>query len=122
MGQYTPPLRDMRFVMHELLDVEAELKQLPKHADIDADIINQVLEEGGKFTSQVLFPINHSGDREGCTLDQATHEVKTPTGFKAAYQQYVEAGWPALSCDPAFGGQGLPLVINNAFYEMMNSA
>jgi alkylation response protein AidB-like acyl-CoA dehydrogenase len=122
MGQYTPPLRDMRFVMHELLDVEAELKQLPKHADIDADIINQVLEEGGKFTSQVLFPINHSGDREGCTLDQATHEVKTPSGFKAAYQQYVEAGWPALSCDPAFGGQGLPLVINNAFYEMMNSA
>jgi butyryl-CoA dehydrogenase len=122
MGQYTPPLRDMRFVMHELLDVEAELKQLPKHADIDADIINQVLEEGGKFTSQVLFPINHSGDREGCTLDQATHEVKTPTGFKAAYQQYVEAGWPALSCDPVFGGQGLPLVINNAFYEMMNSA
>ncbi len=122
MGQYVPPLRDMRFVMHELLNVEAELKQLPKHADVDTDIINQVLEEGGKFTSQVLFPLNHSGDRQGCTLDRETHEVTTPEGFKAAYQQYVEAGWPALSCDPEYGGQGLPLVVNNAFYEMMNSA
>ena len=69
MGQYIAPLRDMQFVLHELLQVEDELKQLPKHAEIDADIINQVLEEGGKFTSEVLFPLNHSGDREGCHLD-----------------------------------------------------
>lgn len=122
MAQYLPPLRDMQFVLHELLNVGDELKQLPKHAEIDADIINQVLEEGGKFTSQVLFPLNHSGDREGCRLDPETHEVKTPKGFVEAYKQYVEGGWPALSCDPEYGGQGLPLVINNAFYEMMNSA
>ncbi len=122
MGQYIPPLRDMQFVMHELLNVGEELKQLPKHAEIDAEIINQVLEEGGKFTSQVIFPLNHSGDREGCHLDRETHEVKTPKGFAEAYKQYVEAGWPALSCDPEFGGQGLPLVVNNAFYEMLNSA
>ncbi|MDP5007933.1 MAG: acyl-CoA dehydrogenase C-terminal domain-containing protein [Glaciimonas sp.] len=122
MGQYIAPLRDMQFVMHELLNVEAELKQLPKHAEIDADIINQVLEEGGKFTSQVLFPLNHSGDREGCHYDKETKAVTTPKGFKEAYQQYVEAGWAALSCDPEFGGQGLPLVINNAFYEMLNSS
>jgi butyryl-CoA dehydrogenase len=81
-----------------------------------------VLEEGGKFTSQVLFPLNHSGDREGCHHDKETHAVTAPKGFKAAYQQYVAAGWPALSCDPEFGGQGLPLIINNSFYEMMNSA
>ena len=122
MGQYTAPVRDMQFVLHELLHVEDELKQLPAHADIDTDIINQVLEEGGKFTSHVLFPLNHSGDREGCHYNKADQTVTTPAGFKAAYQQYIAAGWPALSCDPAFGGQGLPLVINNSFYEMMNSS
>ena len=122
MGQYIAPLRDMQFVIHELLDAEGTLKGLPRHAEIDADIINQVLEEGGKFTSQVLFPLNHSGDREGCRLDPATHEVKTPKGFKGAYAQYVAGGWAALSCDPAFGGQGLPVVINNSFFEMLNSA
>ncbi|HJV83529.1 acyl-CoA dehydrogenase C-terminal domain-containing protein [Noviherbaspirillum sp.] len=122
MGQYVAPLRDMQFVLHELLKVEDEFKQLPAHAEIDKDIINQVLDEGGKFASEVLFPLNHSGDREGCELDKETHKVKTPTGFKEAYKQYVEAGWPALSCDPEFGGQGLPLVVNNSFYEMLNSA
>jgi butyryl-CoA dehydrogenase len=122
MGQYVAPLRDMQFVLHELLKVQDELKQLPRHAEVDADIINQVLEEGGKFASEVLFPLNHSGDREGCRLDKETHVVHTPTGFKEAYQQYVEAGWPSLSCDPEFGGQGLPLVLNNSFFEMMNSA
>jgi len=96
MSQYVAPLRDMRFVLHELLQVESELKQLPQHAEIDLDTINQVLEEGGKFTSKVLFPLNHSGDREGCRLDAATHAVSTPKGFKEAYRQYVEAGWPAL--------------------------
>ncbi|HYC42531.1 MAG TPA: acyl-CoA dehydrogenase family protein, partial [Noviherbaspirillum sp.] len=122
MGQYVAPLRDMQFVLHELLKVEDEFKQLPAHAEIDKDIINQVLEEGGKFASEVLFPLNHSGDREGCALDKETHKVKTPAGFEAAYKQYVEAGWPSLSCDPEFGGQGLPIVVNNCFYEMLNSA
>ncbi|MFI4939282.1 MAG: acyl-CoA dehydrogenase C-terminal domain-containing protein [Burkholderiales bacterium] len=122
MGQYIAPLRDMQFVLHELLHVEDELKQLPKHAEIDADIINQVLEEAGKFTSEVLFPLNHSGDREGCRLNNETHAVTTPKGFKEAYKQYAEAGWPSLSCDPEYGGQGLPLVLNNSCYEMMNSS
>ena len=122
MSQYNPPLRDMQFVMHELLNVTAELKALPAHADIDADTINAVLEEGGKFASQVLFPLNQSGDEEGCTLDKTTHAVTAPKGFKQAYAQFVEGGWPALSCDPAFGGQGLPHIVNQAMYEMMNSA
>ena len=122
MGQYIAPLRDMHFVLHELLQVESELKQLPAHAEVDMDTINQVLEEGGKFTSKVLFPLNHPGDREGCRLDTATHEVSTPKGFKEAYRQYVEAGWPALACDPEFGGQGLPVVVYNSFSEMLNAA
>jgi len=122
MTIYNPPLRDMQFVMHEVLNVTADLQQIPKHADMDADTINAVLEEGGKFAAEVLLPINRSGDEEHCVLDQTTHEVTTPTGFKAAYQQYVDAGWAALACDPEFGGQGLPLIVNQCFYEMMNSA
>jgi alkylation response protein AidB-like acyl-CoA dehydrogenase len=122
MPTYTPPLRDMQFVMHEVLNVVADLKQIPKHADIDADTINAVLEEGGKFASEVTFPLNISGDTEGCSIDQTTHAVTTPKGFKEAYQQFVEGGWAALACDPEYGGQGLPYVVNTAFYEMLNSA
>jgi alkylation response protein AidB-like acyl-CoA dehydrogenase len=122
MPSYNPPLRDMQFVMHELLNVVDELKMLTPHADIDVDTINAVLEEGGKFCSEVIAPINASGDAEGCQLDKVTHEVATPKGFKEAYKQYVEGGWPALSCDPAYGGQGLPFTVNQAFYEMLNGA
>ncbi|NEX64495.1 acyl-CoA dehydrogenase C-terminal domain-containing protein [Noviherbaspirillum galbum] len=122
MGQYIAPLRDMQFVLHEMLNVEEEFKQLPAHAEIDKDTANQILDEGSKFASEVLFPLNRVGDHEGCRLDKETRKVQTPTGFKEAYQQYVDAGWPSLSCDPEFGGQGLPIVINNAFYEMLNSA
>jgi alkylation response protein AidB-like acyl-CoA dehydrogenase len=122
MPTYTPPLRDMQFVMHEVLNVVDDLKQIPRHADMDADTINAVLEEGGKFASEVIFPLNISGDAEGCTLDTKTHEVTTPKGFKEAYKTYIEGGWAALGCDPEFGGQGLPLVVNGMFYEMLNSA
>ncbi|CAH2811324.1 MAG: Long chain acyl-CoA dehydrogenase [fadN-fadA-fadE operon] (EC [uncultured Caballeronia sp.] len=121
MGQYTAPLRDMQFVLHEVLNVEAELKSMPKHADLDADTINQVLEEAGKFCSEVVFPLNQSGDREGCTYE-GDGVVKTPAGFRQAYRQYIDAGWPALGCDPEYGGQGLPAFVNNALYEMLNSA
>lgn len=90
MPAYTPPLRDMQFVLHEVLKVSDEFKALPKHADIDSDTINAVLEEGGKFAAEVTFPLNISGDTEGCVLDKSTHEVKTPTGFKAAYEKFVD--------------------------------
>ncbi len=122
MPIYNPPLRDMQFVMHEVLKVTEELKPMAKYADADIDTINAVLEEGAKFATDVIFPLNISGDQEGCKLDIKTHAVTTPKGFKEAYAKYVEGGWPALSGDPAFGGQGLPLVINQCFYEMMNSA
>jgi alkylation response protein AidB-like acyl-CoA dehydrogenase len=122
MGQYVAPIRDMQFVLHEFLNVTDEFKNLPRYQEIDADIINQVLEEGAKFTQEVLFPLNHSGDREGCHFDPATKAVTTPKGFKEAYKQYVEGGWAALACDPEYGGQGLPLALNNSFYEMLNSA
>jgi len=122
MPIYNPPLRDMQFVLHELLDVGSALRALPKHAETDVDTINAVLEEGGKFAAEVVFPLNISGDQQGCRLDRDTHEVTAPEGFKAAYEQYVAGGWPSLSCDPEFGGQGLPFVVNQCFYEMLNSA
>lgn len=122
MPAYNPPLRDMQFVLHEVLNVTQELKALPAHADTDADTINAVIEEAGKFASEVTFPLNISGDTEGCVLDKTTHEVKAPKGFKEAYAKFVEGGWPALSCDPEYGGQGLPYVVNQCLYEMLNSA
>ena len=121
MPQYNPPLRDMQFVLHEVLNVVDELKALPQHADIDVDTFNAVLEEGGKFASEVIFPLNLSGDAEGCTLDKTTHEVTPPKGFKEAYRTYVEGGWPSLSADPEYGGQGLPISLNQCLYEMLNS-
>ena len=122
MPVYNPPLRDMQFVMHEVLNVTADFQSMPQHAEVDAETINAVLEEAGKFASEVIFPLNISGDTEGCQLNQKTHEVTTPKGFKEAYKTYVDGGWAALSCDPEFGGQGLPLVVNQCLYEMMNSA
>lgn len=121
MAQYTPPLRDMQFVLFELLDAERTFAAMPRYADLDAATILAVLEEAGKFASQVITPLNAVGDVEGCRID-ADGAVTTATGFKAAYRQYVEAGWPALACDPAFGGQGLPIAVNNSVYEMFNSA
>ncbi len=122
MAHYTPPIRDMHFVLHELLNVTDTLKALPPHAEIDVDTLNAVLEEGGKFASEVIAPLNQSGDAEGCSLNRDTHEVTTPSGFKAAYAKYVEGGWPSLGCDTAFGGQGLPVTLNQCLYEMLNSA
>ena len=122
MPQYAPPLRDMQFVLHEVLDAVGQLQACPPHAELDVDTFNAVLEEAGKFAAGVAFPLNLSGDTEGCKLDRVTHEVRAPRGFKEAYAQYVEGGWPALACAPEHGGQGLPFVLNQCLYEMLNSA
>ena len=122
MAHYTPPLRDLQFVLHEVLDAVPTLKAIPKFADLDADTFNAVLEEGGKFAAEVLLPLNQTGDQEGCRLDKGSHAVTTPKGFKEAYARYVEGGWPSLSTDPAYGGQGLPHLVNQCFFEMLNSA
>ena len=87
MPSYTPPLRDMQFVLHEVFHVADAFQAMPAHADTDADTINAVLEEAGKFAAEVAFPLNRSGDTEGCHYDNATHSVTTPKGFKEAYAQ-----------------------------------
>ncbi len=121
MPSYTAPLRDMHFVLFDVLDTEAELRALPRHAALDRATIAAVLEEGAKFASQVIQPLNQVGDREGCTF-HGNGVVTAPTGFREAYAQFVDAGWPSLSCSEDFGGQGLPVVVNNRVYEMWNSS
>lgn len=106
MWSYTPPLRDMRFVMEELLGVRRDWAQMPRFADLDADSAPQILEEAGKFAAQSLAPTNAPGDLQGCRYQDGV--VRTPEGFAEVYRRYCEAGWPGLACDAGWGGQGLP--------------
>ncbi len=122
MSRYTAPLADLRFALYDVLDVEATYARLPGCAAATRDVIDAVLEEGAKFTEQVLAPLNASGDQEGCRFDPATHEVRTPKGFKEAFGQYVEAGWIGLTADEKFGGQGLPETLGAALKEMIDAA
>ncbi len=120
MPQYKAPLRDMRFVMHEWLEVEKTLAQLQSFEDVDAELMDQVLEESARFAENVIFPLNQSGDTEGCKYQDT--EVKTPSGFKEAFKQYGAAGWIGLDADPKYGGQGLPKVLGINVGEMVGSA
>lgn len=121
MPKYTPPLRDIHFVIHELLSAEKIFASLPAYKEVDKETLNQIIEEAGKFASEIAFPLNQVGDKEGC-VRRGDGSVSTPAGFKEAYAQYVEGGWPSLSCDPEYGGQGLPQLLNTVLYEMLNSA
>ena len=119
MSTYKAPLREMRFVLHELLGV-AELAKLPGYEEATPDVVDAILEEGAKLCENELFPLNRTGDEEGCHYENGV--VRTPKGFKEAYRLFVEGGWMALSCDPAYGGQGLPKYVNLAAEEMICSA
>ena len=121
MPIYKAPFRDQQFVIHEVLGAVEMLKQLPRYAELDADTLNQVVEEAGKFCEELLLPVNQSGDAEGCTYDVASRSVKTPRGFKEAYDAFCAAGWPGLAGETEYGGQGLPHVLQIAFYEMQYS-
>jgi butyryl-CoA dehydrogenase len=119
MAQYQPPLRDYQFINQELLD-PARMQALPGYEEFDNDLINAVLEEAGKFCAEVLFPLNRSGDEEGCRFEDG--EVRTPTGFKEAYRQYIEAGWAGIACDTEYGGQGLPNSVTFLVEEMSTAS
>ncbi|MCP2670981.1 acyl-CoA dehydrogenase C-terminal domain-containing protein [Maricaulaceae bacterium EIL42A08] len=119
MPSYTAPLRDQRFVLNDVLNVQ-QYGNLPSFSDAPADIVDAVLEEGGKFCENVLYPLNKVGDREGCSLKDGV--VTTPTGFDDAYNQLTEAGWTALSAPTEYGGQGLPHYLNLAFSEILSSS
>ena len=119
MATYTAPLRDIRFVMHELLD-SGSLSALPGYEQATPELMDAVIEEAGKLARDVLFPLNLSGDAEGCTYENGV--VRTPKGFKEAYNQLIEGGWTSLACDPAYGGQGMPMLVSTVFEEMVSSA
>ena len=121
MSQYSAPLDDMRFVLNEVLDAPAQFARLG-HADATPDLVDAVLEEAARFSAGVLAPLNAVGDQQGCRHDPATGAVTTPDGFRAAYAQYVEGGWPGLTAAPEYGGQGLPHLVGTLVSEMINSA
>ena len=116
MQTYEAPLRDMRFVLHELHDF-AGLAALPAFADFDADTVDSVMEQAGKLASDILLPLNATGDAEGCRLENGV--VRTPAGFATAYTRFREQGWTALSDNPDYGGQGLPESVNKLVEEMI---
>jgi alkylation response protein AidB-like acyl-CoA dehydrogenase len=119
MQVYNAPLRDMRFVMHELHD-SAGLLQAINRTDVNAELIDSILEEASKFAAEVLLPINMSGDAEGCLYENGV--VRTPKGFKEAYDQFRESGWGALASPAEYGGQELPGILGKMIEEMQCSA
>lgn len=116
---YEAPLRDIKFVLEELIGVE-QLAELPGYEEATPDQIEFLLGEAANICETLLFPLNSTGDEEGCTLENG--EVRTPDGFKEAYQTFIEAGWTALSCDPEYGGMGLPKLLNLVLEEMLSSS
>ncbi|MBM3596317.1 MAG: acyl-CoA dehydrogenase, partial [Alphaproteobacteria bacterium] len=120
MPSYVAPARDARFIINEVLRIE-DLSGLPGFAGASNDIVDAVIEEAGRFASEVLAPLNRSGDRQGCARQQDA-SVTTPDGFREAHRQFREAGWGTLSAPEEFGGQGLPHVVGFAVEEFMSSA
>jgi len=118
MPSYTPPTKDMQFILHDVLKVSTT--DTPGYADLDRDFTGAVLEEAGKISSEVLAPLNVVGDTEGCKLENGV--VRTPTGFKAAFDQVREGGWTALDLPEEFGGQNMPYILGTAVGEMFSAA
>ena len=117
---YQPPVREHLFLLKDVLEIE-KLANLPGFADAPMDLVEQILGESARLCAEVLAPLNSVGDKRGCVWN-SDNSVTTPPGFKEAYRQFVEGGWPALGALPAYGGQGLPAVINLACNEMSSSA
>jgi len=119
MPVYSPPSENIKFILHDVLNASS-LSELPGYEDVSQELIDQIIEEGGKICENVLFPINQSGDQEGCTYENGV--VRTPKGFKEAYQTFSEGGWCGLSSDPEYGGMGMPVLLNTVMQEMICSA
>mgnify|MGYP000421355020 CR=1 FL=1 len=119
MSVYRAPAEDMLFVLEEIAG-RPDIATLPGFEDASADIVAAIIEEAGKLGTDVLDPLNQSGDSEGCTFENGV--VRTPTGFKEAYQQFIDGGWNSMPFDPEYGGQGLPWLISTATSEIWHAA
>lgn len=115
---YQAPLRDMRFVLHELFDLSGHCQQLG--IELDRDTLDGILEEAARFTGQIIAPLNRNSDEQGCQW--VGGEVTTPDGMRDAYRQYVEHGWASMTGPQAYGGQGLPQMASASFHEMLMAA
>ena len=120
MSAYQPNTREMFTLLNQVLQAPQQLGQLAAFAEVDQDLMEQVLDEAGKFVGDVIAPLNRDGDEIGCQFDQG--RVVTPPGFRDAYQAFWQAGWPALAAAPEDGGQGLPSVLEAMLYEMLCAA
>ncbi len=118
MPVYTAPVRDMQFILNDVMNIQSA--DIPGYADLDPEFLAAILNECGKLTADVLAPLNAIGDTQGCTLENGV--VRTPDGFKDAFEQVKEGGWTGIDCDPEFGGQGLPYLIGTAVGEMFASS
>jgi len=116
---YKAPVRDLTFILNEVLEID-RYSNSPGFQDVSSDLVQQILEEGAKFSEEVIAPLNKVGDQEGCKWDNG--KVTGPTGWKEAYQSMVAAGWPGLASDPEFGGQGMPAVVGMAFGQFTAAA
>ncbi|WP_339674931.1 acyl-CoA dehydrogenase C-terminal domain-containing protein [uncultured Zhongshania sp.] len=120
MPQYTAPLRDINFVLKDVLNSDKHFASLASREEVSEDLMDAIISEGAKFSENVLSPLNQVGDQQGCTWSESG--VTTPEGFKEAYQQYAEGGWPSMTANPQFGGQGLPNSLGLVVTEMVSSA
>lgn len=118
MPVYSAPTKDMSFILHDVLNVNNE--DIAGYSDLEPDFVSAILNESAKIAENVLAPLNAVGDKEGCRLENGV--VRTPTGFKNAFEQMKEGGWTGLDCDPDYGGQGMPFILANAVTEMFSSA
>ncbi|MBF9043657.1 acyl-CoA dehydrogenase [Rhodobacterales bacterium HKCCE4037] len=118
MPSYTAPTKDMQFILHDVLKIEAE--DIPGYGDLDRDFTTAILGEAGKISAEVLAPLNVVGDTQGCRMENGV--VYTPDGFKEAFDQMSEGGWPGIDMPEQYGGMGLPYVMNTAVGEMFSSA
>mgnify|MGYP006192940191 CR=1 FL=1 len=120
MNAYQPRTDDMQFVLSRVLNAPAQWQALPAFAEVDAALVQQVLEEAGKFVGEVIAPLNRQGDEIGAQWKDGA--VTMPPGFKDAYQSFWQSGWPALTASAEDGGQGLPSVLEAMLYEMLSAA
>ncbi len=120
MNHFQPRTDDMMFILQQVLQAPQQLQALPPHAEADTDLMQQVLDESGKFVAEVVAPLNRDGDEIGAQWKDGA--VTMPPGFRDAYQAFWQAGWPALACATEDGGQGLPAVLEATLYEMLSAA